>query len=172
MDQFVIETERLFLCKLNDSHANGFFELNNDEAVIRFTGDEPFESIRAAEMFLKNYNQYSLYGYGRWAVHLKSNHEFIGWCGLKYNEDIDSTDIGFRLFKVYWNKGFATEAAMACISYGFDQLKLKRIIGRVVKANIASIKVLEKCGLHFIEDYNFHGMPGSVYEITNVSNQI
>lgn len=55
-----------------------------------------------------------------------------------------NTDIGFRLFEEHWNKGFATESSKACIEYGFENLNLKSIIGRAMKENLVSIKVLKK----------------------------
>ena len=54
----------------------------------------------------------------------------------------NKTDIGFRFFETEWNKGYATQSATACVQYGFKKLKLKRIVGRAMKENIGSIKVL------------------------------
>ena len=125
----VIQTKRLYLRELTVADAESFFLLNNDEDVIKYTGDNAFESIKDAKIFLENYNPYQEYGFGRWAVIDKSNNEFLGWCGLKYSLEVDEVDIGFRFFKKHWNKGFATESAKACIYYGFEKLNLKTIIG-------------------------------------------
>ncbi|MBG6234049.1 RimJ/RimL family protein N-acetyltransferase [Pedobacter sp. CAN_A7] len=72
------------------------------------------------------------------------DNEFLGWCGLKYDEHLNETDIGFRFFEDYWNKGYATESAKACLTYGFKKLGLKIIVGRAMADNIASIKDIEK----------------------------
>lgn len=89
---------------------------------------------------------------GRWAVHLKSTGEFIGWCGLKYVKDADETDLGYRFFEQYWGKGYATESAKAVLDYGVHTLKLENIIARAAKANPASIKVIKKIGMVYLED--------------------
>lgn len=67
----------------------------------------------------------------------------------KIQKNSKEVDLGFRFFKEYWNKGFATESSLACIEYGFNSVGLKSIIGRAQKANLASIKVLQKVGLKF-----------------------
>ncbi|HFK5585281.1 GNAT family N-acetyltransferase [Elizabethkingia anophelis] len=120
----ILETERLLLRELNSDDAGDFFNLNENPNVIKYTGDKAFQNIDEAREFLENYQNYRLNGYRRWAVMSKVNNEFVGWCGLKYNSSTDETDVGFRFFEHYWNKGFATENAGACIDYGFKNLTL------------------------------------------------
>ncbi|WP_196889253.1 GNAT family N-acetyltransferase [Aureivirga sp. CE67] len=158
----ILETNRLILREFSVSDAENMFLLNEDLEVLKFTGDIPFDNIEKAKTFLENYDQYSKNGYGRWAVVLKENNEFIGWCGLKFNEE-NYTDIGFRFFQKHWNKGFATEAAKATLDYGFETLKLDEIIGRVATENFASIKVLEKLGMHFWKHDTCKGIENSRY---------
>lgn len=151
--------------------AENLYLLNLDPAVVRHTGDSPFESVEEAERFLASYDHYEKYGCGRWAVITSRDSGFIGWCGLSYTARLDEHDIGFRFFKSKWNQGYATESAKACIDYGFEKLKLKRIVGRVMKENIPSLKVLEKIGLQFIKPIVFSGHEGLEYEIENSSVQ-
>ena len=115
--------------------------------------------------------QYALYNYGRWAVHLKPNHEFIGWCRLKYRPELDEIDLGYRFMKQFWGKGFATEAAYASIKYGFEKLDLPIITGRSEPANTASCKVLERCGMFYIGMQQVNGYYLRTYQITNPFNQ-
>lgn len=140
-------------------------ELNSDPEVLKFTGDKAFSSLDEARLFLENYNQYSLYGFGRWAVIQKSTGNFIGWCGLKYSATTDEVDIGFRFLKTVWNQGYAREAAQKCIELGFDIVGIKRIVGRAMVDNLASVKVLEKLGLTFLKEFDFDGEKGVIYEI-------
>jgi len=163
----VLETDRLYLREITPVDAKSAYLLNLDPEVIKYTGDEPFDSIETASTFLMNYNHYEKYGFGRWGVFDKTNHEFLGWCGLKYTEDFNEFDIGFRFFKKYWNKGFATESAKACIELGFQKYKMKEIVGRAMKENTASIRVLEKIGLKYFEDFNNEGEVGVIYKIKN-----
>ncbi len=159
----ILQTPRLLLRELNIKDAQNFYELNRNPNVIKFTGDLPFDSVSAAEKFLKNYKDYEKNGFGRWAVIEKESGEFLGWCGLKF--DGKETDIGFRFFEEHWNKGFATESAKACLEYGFEELGLAEIIGRAMKENLGSVKVLEKIGLKFIKEMEFELHPGVLYRI-------
>jgi len=137
--------------------AASILELNNDPEVLKFTGDKAFVSVEEARLFLENYDQYALHGFGRWAVIQKSTGNFIGWCGLKYSATTDEVDIGFRFIKTVWNQGYATEAAKKCIQLGFDTFGIKRIYGRAMVDNVASISVLEKLGLTYLKEFTFDG---------------
>lgn len=161
----VLETQRLYLREMTPEDAENLYRLNLDWENIKYTGDKPFESIEEAKQFLENYTPYNVYGFGRWAVIDKVTEVFLGWCGLKYTPESDEYDIGFRLFKEHWNKGIASEAAQACIDYGISRLGLTRIIGRAMSENIGSIRVLEKIGLKYLQEYDFEGKAGVIYEI-------
>lgn len=163
----ILQTDRLLLRELNVNDSKSFYELNQNQNVIKYTGDTSFENITEAENFLRNYNDYEMNGFGRWAVIEKSSGEFLGWCGLKYVREIDETDIGFRFFEKYWNRGFATESAMTCLKYGFEKLNLKTVVGRAMAENTASIKVLEKIGMKYEKEFDFVKHKGLIYRINN-----
>ncbi|MCX8532385.1 GNAT family N-acetyltransferase [Chryseobacterium luquanense] len=163
----ILETDRLLLREFDISDAKIFYELNLNPNVIKYTGNSAFKDIDEAKDFLKNYSDYQRNGYGRWAVIDKSTNQFLGWCGLKYDENLNETDIGFRFFEHFWNLGFATESAKACIDYGFNELNLNTIVGRAMKENTASIKVLEKIGLSYEKNFDFDGKDGVIYRIKN-----
>ncbi len=167
MNRIVAETPRLILREMCSADAEPFFRLNADPEVIRYTGDTAFADIEAAKTFLSAYDHYRLYGFGRWALIHKEQQDFIGWCGLKFSPDKNEVDVGYRLFHSQWNKGFATEAALASIDLGFKQFNLPDIVGRCMKENSASIRVLEKCGLSFLREDTCGGEPGLVYRIVN-----
>lgn len=165
-----IATPRLSLRELIVDDAENFYLLNLDPEVLQFTGDVVFETINAARAFLASYDYYKKYGFGRWAVINKADGAFLGWCGLKYSEDTDEYDIGFRFFKKYWNNGYATEAAKACLEIGFNTFKMPKIVGRAMTANAASVWVFEKIGLSYERSFDFDGEDGVVYSIKNAGN--
>jgi RimJ/RimL family protein N-acetyltransferase len=164
----ILETERLLLRTFTTEDARLIYELNKDPDVTRFTGD-PITDIAHARQVLEQVilPQYVLYNHGRWAVHAKPSLEFIGWCGLKKRPERNEIDLGYRFLKSTWGKGYATEAAFACIKYGFEKLGLKRIVGRAMPGNIASLKVLEKCGMTYIGEDMVDDHPAKTYEILN-----
>jgi RimJ/RimL family protein N-acetyltransferase len=164
----VIETERLLLRCFTSSDTKLIYELNLDPDVTRYTGDPIRDLTHAAEV-LENtiLPQYSLYNYGRWAVHLKKGKEFIGWCGLKARPERNEIDLGYRFLKDHWGNGYATEASYACLKYGFETLHLPRIVGRAMPENIGSVIVLEKCGMEYIGEEIVDGHLARTYQAIN-----
>ncbi|WP_397363590.1 GNAT family N-acetyltransferase [Olleya sp. R77988] len=165
--KIIIETDRLYLREFMIEDAIRFYKMNIDEEVIKYTGDTAFKSKNEAEVFLSKYNQYQLHNMGRWAVCDKQTDEFLGWCGLKYHPKDDIVEVGYRFYKHHWNKGYATESTKASIHYGFNTLKLKTIFAHAHVDNLASHKVIEKCGLQFVDQNNYDGMPANLYKIEN-----
>ena len=151
--------------KLTIEDAKDFYALNLDEEVLKYTGDNPFDNIQASIDFLTNYDQYEKYGVGRLAVIDKTTLNFLGWCGLKYSQGKNEYDIGFRFHRNYWNKGYATETSKKCLDFGFTELGIEKVIGRAMKENIGSIKVLEKIGMKYKENFDFEGREGVIYEL-------
>jgi len=158
----LISTDRLMLRPFRLEDASDLYGLNLDPTVMRYTGDQPFGSVADAKKFVETYDHCALHGFGRWAVELQSSNTFIGWCGLKRHPD-GMVDLGFRFLKQHWNKGYATEAAKACLEYGFGVLQLEEIVGRAARQNVASIRVLEKIGMRYWKDDACEGIPDSVY---------
>lgn len=142
------ETERLGFTRITKAHGEFMYHLNSDPDVMKYTGENAFSNMEEAIAFCDNYKPYDTTGMGRYSCFLKNEQRFIGWCGLKRNEN-ELVDLGFRLKKSAWGKGYATEAAHFFISYGIQNLGLSMIIGNVAQNNHASIKVLEKVGMRF-----------------------
>jgi len=164
MSEVLFESERLAFRELSPDDAAALYRLNADPEVIRYTGDPPFSSEEEARTFVLGYDRYRKHGYGRWGVVNRLDDDFLGWCGL--NNIDGEVDLGYRFFRSAWGQGFATEAARACIEYGFGTLGLSRIIARALPENIASWKVLEKVGMRFTGFGSCKGLEGAkIYEI-------
>ena len=164
---FLIETKRLLLREMQVQDAEEFYSLNADQDVLKYTGDTAFESIAEAIEFLTKYPSisYNKDGFGRWTCIDKHTNQVLGWCGLRLQET-GEVDLGYRFHKRFWGQGFATEASIACLNYGFDVLKLETIIARSAKDNIASWKVMEKLGMTLRNEEFCHHQAGFVYQIT------
>lgn len=169
-----METKRLLLREFEMEDAKHLFQMNEDWDCIKNTGDVAFKNMEEAECLVKNYDHYQKYGFGRWTVLDKNTGEFLGWCGLKYDEESDEYDLGYRFLKKHWGKGFATESSQFCINLGFAQLGMKEIVGRVMAENIASIRVLEHVGMCYKETRTKNGVEWLVYaiSISNFKHQI
>ncbi|SEM32016.1 Protein N-acetyltransferase, RimJ/RimL family [Aquimarina amphilecti] len=146
----LIETERLLLREITLDDKEELFKLHSNPAVQKYTGEPVVKSReeikKAIESRIINYKKY---GFGRWATILKKEKKFVGWAGLAYLPEFDEIDLGYRFLPEYWGLGIATEASHAILKYGFDFLKLKKIIAIAFKDNEASIRVMEKVGMEF-----------------------
>ncbi len=164
----VLETTRLVIRQFTAGDAELIWLLNQDPEVTQFTHDPVRDPEHAGEVLLQHIlPQYALYNFGRWAVHLKGNLDFIGWCGLKFRPERMETDLGYRLMKSYWGKGYATEAAAGCLRFGFEKLHIQEIIGRAEPGNMASVRVLEKCGMEYIGNEMVDGFNVRTYLARN-----
>lgn len=159
----VAETERLELREFSTEDAEGFYRLNADPEVLRYTGDEPFADVEAARAFLAAYDNYTRDGFGRWSVYVKETGEYIGFCGLSYRPESGEVDVGFRIRRDCWGKGYATEAARAALEIGFNRYGLTRIVGRAMRDNVASHRVLLKLGMSFSHEIERDGAVWVVY---------
>ena len=93
---------------------------------------------------------YTRRGYGPWAVVAKTSDAIIGYCGLFYFPDVNGRseiEIGYRLARVWWGRGYATEAAYAVLQFAFDAIELNRVYANHFADNPASGRVLEKIGM-------------------------
>lgn len=144
----ILETQRLLIREFVVDDAEAFYAFNSDPEVMRYTGEPPSASVDEVRELIRTYPDYRAHGYGRWAVVHKPDDRVIGFNGLKYLDDLCETDLGYRLHIDYWGRGIATESSLAIVRYGFEVLELDRIIGLTLPENKASIRVLEKVGMH------------------------
>lgn len=147
--RIILETDRLLLREFVEDDAGAFFAFNSDPEVMRYTGQDPTASVEEAGEMIRAYPDYEAHGYGRWAVVYKPDDRVVGFNGLKYLDDLEETDLGYRFLGEYWGRGIATESSLAIVRHGFEVLKLDHIIGLVLPENKASIRVLQKVGMHF-----------------------
>lgn len=164
----LFQTPRLFLRQFTEADAPLILELNSDPEIVKYLHEPTLKTVDHAAQVLKDIilPQYDN-GLGRWAIHVKENNEFIGWCGLKYRPELDEIDLGYRLMQKAWGKGYATETAQQTLEYGFKTLNIKLITGRAHIENIASIKVLEKIGMNFIGEAVVDDCPVRTYTKAN-----
>jgi RimJ/RimL family protein N-acetyltransferase len=163
----LLQTERLYLRHFTIEDASLIFNLNTS-TVIKYIHEEPVTDLPEAERIIKEIilPQYERYQLGRFAVHVKNDNRFIGWCGLKFLQPENEVDLGYRFMEKEWGKGFATEAAKVCLQFGFEERNLQKIDGKSHTSNIASQKVLQKTGMIFEKETFENQEPIRVYSIT------
>jgi RimJ/RimL family protein N-acetyltransferase len=113
---------------------------------------------------------YQTWGFGPYAVVDRQRQAVIGYCGLFFFPDINGqpeVEIGYRLVRSAWGRGYATEAARAVRDFAFGDLGMQRLIAIIDPSNIASIRVAEKIGMHHDAEVMLEGYthPDHVYII-------
>lgn len=145
----VIETERLSIRVARADDAAAYHAMHSDPDVTRWLGGPMPGSVEGeAERIERNRVMHDELGFTMWAVEEKESGEVAGVCGLFRVENVGpEIEVGYHFRKDRWGRGYATEAALACVGYGFDTVGLDRIVGLVAPDNVASARVLEKCGM-------------------------
>ena len=165
----IASTPRLLLRPLTLDDAAALASLFADAEVMRF-GDGPQSPEWAQAWLRRALANYERRGYGPWAVVEKGGGDLIGYCGLFDFPDINGrpeVEIGYRLARANWGRGYATEAVRVARDYAFGALGLTRLSALIDPANVASIRVAEKVSLHYEADAMLPGYtyPDHVYAL-------
>jgi RimJ/RimL family protein N-acetyltransferase len=160
--RIILETPRLILRQFTVGDVDDLFTLNSDPEVMRYlTGGRPTprEEIRdqILPFHLAVYDR--LDRLGTWAAESTATGEFLGWFHFRPGQDADITniDLGYRLRRSAWNKGYATEGSRALISMRFTELAVERVFAHTMTLNAISRRVLEKCGLALVGTIPYEG---------------
>ena len=159
----MIETERLILRPLSTSDVDAFVALHADPRVNRFVGSytrqQALERLRSIE------RQWDERGHGLCAVELRSTGELLGRSGLQFWERFDEVELGWTLRAEAWGHGYATEAARACLRWGFATLDVDHLAAYIRPANVPSVKVAERLGFAPRREDEVFGNPVTVYAL-------
>lgn len=136
---------------LQISDLDSLLSIWSDSEVTRFlpSRGKPVARENTEKMLRFFIEHWQQRGYGVWAIVENSSARMVGYCGLRYLEELDDTEVLYGLAKTYWGRGIATQAAKAAVKYGFDVANLNRLIAMALPENIASIGVIEKAGLQY-----------------------
>lgn len=122
-----IETPRLYLRQFRLDDLDELYRIYSDAETMKYlTGVRTREATESAiHTMLKLWEEHN---FGMWAVVDKIERKMIGRCELGFLERTPEVELGYAFDKVYWNQGLATEASFASLNYGFNILKLERIV--------------------------------------------
>jgi len=157
------QTPRLRLRQWRDSDRGPFAALNADPVVMQFflapiTREASDASIDAWQ------SQFAERGWSNWAVEVTETQTFIGFVGLSVLRRVlpfsPCVEIGWRLARAHWGKGYATEGARGALRIGFERLALQEIVSFTTVLNLRSRAVMERIGMHDThEDFEHPGIP-------------
>lgn len=157
-----IETERLLLRQYKPTDETDFIRLFQDAAVMRYFLATK-TTAEAQATFIKFQRLIEENGYGVFAVEEKESQQFIGFIGLnRFEFEVDfapAIEIAWRLLPEFWNKGYATEGAKACLDFAKNQLKLDRVYAFTTVSNTPSEQVMIKSGMTYVKNFNHPLVP-------------
>jgi RimJ/RimL family protein N-acetyltransferase len=153
-----LETERLVLRPFTEADAEHLFALDSDPDVMRFiNGGRPTsrEAIQAQTLprLLHDHPCFATRGY--WAAQEKASAAFLGWFEFRPLAEGNPAvvELGYRLNKAAWGRGYATEGSRALIDKGFMDLGVERVTANTMTVNRGSRRVMEKAGLSFVRSF-------------------
>ncbi|MEJ7676759.1 MAG: GNAT family N-acetyltransferase [Segetibacter sp.] len=157
MSNYIISAERLGLRRWIESDLKPFTAMNKDVQVMKYfpktlTDKETFEMMQRINLhFDKN-------GFGLFAVESRLTKQFIGFTGFSIptfeSFFTPCIEIGWRYKKEAWGQGFATEAAKACLKYGFETLQFDKVVSFTSAINLNSEKVMKKIGMTKVGEFD------------------
>jgi len=155
----VLETPRLRLRHIVPADLDALVELDADPEVMRYISyGEPTPRARYEQdylpRFLAYYTSTPLLGY--WIAETRADDQFVGWFHLRPDRiDAGEQEIGYRLRRAAWGRGYATELGRALVAHGFERVGAPVISARALRDNAASRRVMEKCGLSHERDFTW-----------------
>lgn len=156
MTEYVIETEQLGLREITMRDFDIWHRILSDSETMQYY-PRPFDEDRTKSWIERNIEYYKKYGFGLWGVILKETGEFIGDCGITlqniYKDGNLLPEIGFHIDKRFWRKGYASQAAKACLNYVFQNTSYDEIYCYQKWINIPSRKTAEKIGMSLRKEY-------------------
>ncbi len=158
-DSTTIETERLILRPVDPvGDFDGWAKSMADANTVRYLGTPPMSREQAWRSMAVVIGHWAIRGYGFFSIELKSTGEWVGRAGPWFPEGWPAPEIGWTLSPDHLRKGYAIEAARACLTYAFETLGWKQVIHVILEGNERSIRVAEKLGSKFM--YSQQGMKG------------
>jgi RimJ/RimL family protein N-acetyltransferase len=157
MDVF-LQTNRLRLRRFTTADADNLVVLDSDPEVMRYlTNGKPTPREEVESEVLPSILQcYERSEAGRWAAEELTSGEFLGWLSLQPPEDGSTAvlDLGYRLRRSTWGRGYATECARALIHKAFTDLGTQRVFAQTMAVNTRSRRVMEKSGLRYLRTFH------------------
>ena len=168
----IIETERLLLRMFRAEDLDAVYHLFSDADVQKYLSVDNKRTREQLKITLKNLvSRWDERGFGLWCVTEKETDDIIGYCGFQYFDNLPDVEMVFAFLKKTWGNGFATEAAKACLRFWFEELTLAEIVAAASPENIASLRVLEKIGMRYLEKSARYRMELTSYSISRNSYQ-
>ncbi|WP_458248190.1 GNAT family N-acetyltransferase [Streptomyces sp. MAI_2237] len=153
----MLETPRLLLRRWREDDAAPMAAVNADPEVMRWIGDGSVRDARQTRLGIEAIErEWDARGFGLFAVEIRSTGELAGFTGLSVPdfmpELLPAVEVGWRLGRSHWGRGLATEAARAAVRFGFEELRLERIVSVAQVGNGASERIMAKLGMHIVQE--------------------
>ncbi|MDD3336018.1 MAG: GNAT family N-acetyltransferase [Eubacteriales bacterium] len=170
MGKLILETPRLTLREITMDDFTPWHRILSDPETMQYY-PSPFSEEKTKSWIDWSIDNYQKYGFGLWAVLLKDSDQWIGDCGITmqniYHDGRLFPEIGYHIDKQFWNMGYASEAAKACLQFIFKNTDYDEVFCYQKWTNLPSRRVAEKMGMFLRKEYaDEKNGKTSVYSIT------
>ena len=160
-----IHTERLYLRPILQSDFEDLCRLDGDPEVRSFFPEGALSVSQVQQELDRHLLSWQAKGFGLFTMIERATQTFVGRCGFAQLHN-GAIEMGYLLLPTYWGQGYATEAALATLQWGFEHLPTDRVVGFAPILHLASLRVLEKCGMQWEYMDLYRDIPCAFYAAT------
>jgi len=165
-----IATGRLRLRQFSKKDLDEYARIMGYDEVGKWFPKESGYTRQEAERSLNSIlEHWDKHGFGIWAIVGKDG-ILLGRCGLNLIAETSEVEVDFVVAPGFWRRGYATEAAKAALTYGFEILKLEKIIALTKPENVAARRVMEKTGMRYKKEAQYWSITCAYYEISKAEH--
>lgn len=164
----ILETDNLKLRVFELNDLNAYAAIENNPEVLRHLNHGP-RTLDRIQVSLAYYIQLQeRHGYSIWAVEHADRNKLIGYCGLIPQSLGGKTEVElvYLFDPAYWNRGYATEAAVEVRDWAFVNLRSPRVISIIDPLNVAAVRVAEKTGMRYVQNVEYAGKDCRIYAVS------
>lgn len=163
----ILETDRLILRRLTGDDLSELVTIQADPELVRFLGR--FDEAAMASWLADVDASWAERGYGRLGLVERDTGRLVGRSGIMFVDQFDAPELGWTLRREAWGHGYATEAARACLDWGFNALGMTRIISLIERTNERSLHVAKRLGMTPGEHATWLERPMIVHAMTRAA---
>lgn len=164
----ILTTPRLRLEPMADAHFDALFAINSLPEVMRYITGKPDSADDTRAGIERVKARWAALGFSWWSMFELASGQLVGACGVMYlgNDPANPHELGWRLHPAQWGRGYASEAAARIAQFAFEDLQAPLVSAICHPDNAASIRVMQRLGMHYRGQERWYEQTVAVYQMT------